>query len=129
MINVLEPIKPLTGWISKLNASFLHKIAEMRNHFPYKAVGQCTKTPGDTIILYTILGKRDLYEIPIKDLMDNKELIAKFSPLQAAKLGAIALGDILFSLPEEDRKQRYEEIIEKMLVKDNEYEHNNTRQI
>ena len=54
------------------------------------------------------------YEISIKDLLEDKELIAKFHPTEAVKFGAIALGDLLFGIPESERKQKYEEIRDKM---------------
>ena len=115
---LLNPLKILIDHIKNANASLQYKLAEMRNHYPCKAVGQKTVSPGRTIILYTILGKRHLHEIPIQSLMENNELINQFPPAQAVKFGAIALGDLLFSLPESERKEKYEAIKSKMLIKE-----------
>lgn len=95
-----------------------YKFAEIRNVYSHKAVGQQTGKDGETVILYTILGKRDLYKISIEQLMDNKSLLERFHPCQTAKFGAIALGDVLFSLPADQREQRYNKIKRQMLDDD-----------
>lgn len=105
-----------------------YKLAEIRNVYSHKAVGQQTDKNGETIILYTIMGKRDLYRISIEKLMGDKTLLERFHPCQTAKFGAIALGDILFSLPTEQREQRYQKIKYQMLEDDgnsNDKNHNN----
>lgn len=84
----------------------------MRNYYPCRAVGQRTTAPGRTVILYTIFGKRDLYEICINELIVDKELVNKFPPIQAMSFGAIALGDSLCDLPEIDRLKKIEEVKE-----------------
>jgi hypothetical protein len=64
--------------LKKIQLSLLwlsYKLAEIRNIYTHKAVGQRLNKTGETIILYTILGKRDIYQISIVALMDNGELL------------------------------------------------------
>jgi len=105
---MLRKLKLAMLWLS-------YKLSEMRNVYTHKAVGQREGKNGKTLIRYTILGKRDLYDIPIKELMDNKELLERFHPCQTAKFGAIALGEVLFALPNEQRENLYNNIKEQML--------------
>ena len=105
---MFKQLKIFRLWLS-------YKLSEMRNVYSHKAVSQQTGKNGETIILYTILGKRDIYRTVIKDLMDDNALLERFHPCQTVKFGAIALGDILFSLPHEKREQQYKKIKSQML--------------
>lgn len=51
--------------------------------------------------------------------MDNRPLLEKFHPCQTAKFGALSLGDVLFSLPQEAREARYKNIKSQMLAQNN----------
>lgn len=110
-MNMLKKLRLFRLWLS-------YKFAEIRNVYSHKAVGQHTDENGETIILFTIMGKRDIYRIPIKKLMDDKELLERFHPCQTAKFGAISMGDVLFSLPPDQREQRYKKIKRQMLEED-----------
>ena len=110
---MFKKLKLFLLWLS-------YKTAEMRNVYSHKAVGQRQRKDGITLIMYTILGKRDLYDVPINELMDNKALLERFHPCQTAKFGAIALGDVLFSLPQDQRENRYKNIKDQMLPPDDE---------
>ena len=92
-----------------------YKLSKIRNIYTHKAVGQQTGKDGETIILYTILGKRDLYKISIEKLMSDRSLLERFHPCQTAKFGAIALGEVLFCIPPENREQRFTKIKQEML--------------
>lgn len=94
-----------------------YKICERKNTFTHRAVSHSQGKNGNTIITYTILGKRDLYKVPISELLEDNKLVQNFNPLQAVKFGAIALGDVLFSLPQNDRETKYQEIKNKMFEK------------
>ena len=103
---------------NKINTFFLwfsYKLSEIKNVYSHKAVGQRTDRHGGTQVLYTILGKRDIYSIRIEDLMDDAQLLSRFHPCQAAKFGAIALGDALFESPADQRESRYQRIKAEML--------------
>src|SRR3990167_428539 len=106
------------GMFKKINMFRLwlsYKLSEIRNIYTHKAVGQQTGKDGETIILYTILGKRDLYKISIEKLMSDRSLLERFHPCQTAKFGAIALGEVLFCIPPENREQRFTKIKQEML--------------
>ncbi len=97
----------------KLKQAFLwcnYKLYEKRNTFTHRAISHSQGKNGETIIAYTILGKRDVYRIAISELLGKKDLVQKFNPLQAVKFGSIALGDVLFSIPQNDRERKYKEI-------------------
>ncbi|MCP4473772.1 MAG: hypothetical protein GY821_04245 [Gammaproteobacteria bacterium] len=85
------------------------------SHFRLYNAGQRQDSNGETIIIYTLLGKRDLYEITIKELIENNDLLEQFHPFQAVKFGSIAIGDLLFSLPPEQREHKYNHIRKQML--------------
>lgn len=63
----------------------------------------------ETIILYTH-GKRDVFEIRIRELLENDALLSKFHQITAVKLGAIAMGDALFRNNQKPTKEHYDEI-------------------
>lgn len=88
------------------------------NQYPCKFVGTKSSEPGDTKILYTSYRKRDVYEISIKSLIDDPITLNKFSPTQAVIIGAIALGDALFSLPPDMRADKYQELKSKIFGDD-----------
>jgi|GEM_PF-2022805 hypothetical protein len=113
---MFKKLKLFFPWVS-------YKLAEIRNVYTHKAVGQRQAKNGETLIMYTILGKRDLYDTSINKLMSDQKLLERFHPCQAAKFGAIALGDTLFSLPTEQQKPRYKKIKEKMLAPDDKGKH------
>lgn len=83
----------------KVNAEYkenyvgnLHK-----NTYPCRLVlgNNCNKN-NETTITYTLFGKRDGYEIKLRELILNKELLIKFHPTDAVKFGFIYMGDVLF---------------------------------
>lgn len=110
VISVQESILNLTGKIQ-------YWAALKRNVYHCKLVGekQNNKDKYNTIILYRFIGKRDIFEIAIKDLLENRELLEKFHPTEAIKFGAIAMGDTLFREDPQAIKQRFDEIKKKML--------------
>lgn len=105
---MLKKIKYIQMWFS-------YKLSEMKNFYSHKAVGWRQDSEGKTIILYTILGKRDVHEISIETLMADKDLLEHFHPCQTTKFGVIAIGDVLFSMPLEQREKKYRKIKNKML--------------
>jgi len=80
--------------------------AVMGNTYPCKLVGsKATDNTSLTIIIFTILGKREGYEKSLSELLKDKKLIERFHPTEAIKFGFIALGDSIFELPIGNRKQ------------------------
>lgn len=113
---LLTPIQKLQKFYQKIFYLIHYCSSSEANYYICKLVGEknISDSP-NTVILYRMLGKRDLFEISVNDLLDNKELLEKFHPTEAVKFGAIAMGDILFNLPEEQRPKRFAEIKQKML--------------
>lgn len=87
------------------------------NYYPCKLVGNKshTKEPYKTIILYTIKGKREVFEVPIIKLLEDAKFLEKFHPTTAVKFGAIAMGDALFGKDQNSTKQKFDEIKQNML--------------
>lgn len=71
--------------------------SSVKNSYPYQIAGEKSSTANshNTTILYTINGKRDLFEITINELLENPTLLEKFHPTVAIKLGAISMGESL----------------------------------
>lgn len=79
----------------------------IKNTYTCKLVGaKQGHENSETIIIYTILGKREGYEKTLRELIINKELIEKFHPTEAIKFGFISLGDILFGFSEDERNEK-----------------------
>jgi hypothetical protein len=89
-----------------------------KNVFPCKLIGEKIIN-NETIIVFKILGKEGIHETPIKSLFNHKNLLENFSPIDALKLGTISFTDILFSLPEQKRKETFENIKNKMFSSSN----------
>lgn len=89
----------------------------MRNRYPCLLIGEKhLHDKNKTVIQYIIKSKRDtVYEISIEELLNDPMLIEKFHPTQAVKIGCIAMDDILYSTPEDQRKQKYRSIMYQML--------------
>ncbi len=87
-----------------------------RREYPVKIVGErlCNNN-AETTILYRISPKKEVFEIPLKELLEDAILIEKIHPYQAVKLGFMACGEIMFNYKDgEDRKMKYQEIVKKM---------------
>lgn len=77
---------------------FNHYILNIKNKYPCKLVGtKKTRNTHETIIIFTILGKREGYNITLNEIISNKELLEKFHPTEAVKFGFISLGDVFFN--------------------------------
>lgn len=77
------------------------KNGSSKNTYPCKLVdgSTCNVTNGTTVT-FTVFGKRDGYEIKLRELILNKELLLKFHPTDTVKFGFIYMGDILFGFTE-----------------------------
>lgn len=108
---------------ARVKSAFMRWLGFLTYHFPGKNHYVCTlvgekagKDPFNTIVVYRFIGKRDIYKISLRELLNDHELVAKFHPTQAIKLGAIAMGDLLFSENEESsRRQKFEAVKRKLL--------------
>lgn len=113
MPKILAPLFKIKYFINYL---YYMCFSLIKNTYPYKLIGEkINPLSTETIVLYKILGSNTNYEIPLKHLLDNKKLIENFHPTDALKLGAIAFDEIIFALPESERKTSFEKIKTKML--------------
>jgi len=87
-----------------------------RREYPVKIVGErFCKNNTETVILYRISPKKEAFEMPLKELLEDAILIEKIHPYQAVKLGFMACGEIMFNYKDgEDQKRKYQEIVKKM---------------
>ena len=105
--------RKVSYWIN----SIYYYFATHRNQYYCKLIGEKLnpQEKSNTIILYRLLGKRDIFEISIRELLDNRDLLEKFHPTEAVKLGAIAMGDMLSTIEHDATVARFQEIKRKML--------------
>jgi hypothetical protein len=113
---LITPAKKLYAQLGLLKLKTDYSLATIKNRYPCKIVGeQHLLENHDTEILYTIFSKRDVYKISVKDLLNDPDLLAQFHPTQTLKIGFIAFGDILLNMPEEQRTEKYKQIVGQMM--------------
>lgn len=79
----------------------------IENKYQCKLVaGKSSPSGDDTIITFTMLGKREGYEKLLQKLLSDKKLLEKFHPTEAIKFGFIARGDFTFGLPEMEKIEK-----------------------
>lgn len=105
------------NFISDVIGFIQYRKATKSNYYPCKLIGEKPNNAeqSNTVIIYRHIGKREIFEISVKDLLDKRDLLERFHPTEAVKFGAIAMGDILFQENPGIRKQRANIIKRKML--------------
>ena len=68
-----------------------------------------------TIVKIKDFGRGTNFELSIQDIFDNKNLLEKFHPYDVSKIAFIAFGEIMFSLPREERKARFNQLRDKAI--------------
>ncbi|HLB41988.1 MAG: hypothetical protein A3F13_04890 [Gammaproteobacteria bacterium RIFCSPHIGHO2_12_FULL_40_19] len=87
-----------TEAVDRMCVNFNLDSSASKNKYPFKLVSyKSVSLPGETIIIYTILGKRDGYKKPLKEIMSTNSLLEKFHPTEAAKFGFIFTGEDFFA--------------------------------
>lgn len=113
--------KKLKDFFSNIYEMIEYRLANSQNKYACKLVGEKKNKLNqyNTIITYRITGKRNMFEITIRELLTDHELINQFSPVDAMKFGEIAMGDFLFSEFEisghEEAKKKFNLLKKKML--------------
>lgn len=110
-------LKFITTLLEKPIGYIHYKLFSRRNYFPCKLIGEKPNEKEDynTVIKYRYIPKSQVYTESIQKLVENTDLLQKFSPIDAFKLGAIAMGDALFSGDQEEIKKRFEKVKKTML--------------
>lgn len=110
-------LKKITAFLFDTIGFIQYQLASKRNYYPCKFVGEKPNENElhNTIILYKIKGKKEVLEIPIKELLENIQLLVKFHQKDTLKFGAIAMSAILFRENKEVVCSRFNEIKQKML--------------
>ncbi len=109
-------IQQLKNTIAKLTGFFQYSYARIRNYYPCRFVGEKrSKETNTAIIIFRELGKSQLIEMPIKELLTDPNLIAHFHPTEALQIGSIALEEFIFELPSHERKIKFNQTKEVML--------------
>jgi len=87
-----------------------------KNYYPCKLLPKYhLDEKNNLIIQYKTFGNRNYFEISIRDLFADKDLLAKFHPLEVSKITCIAMGEIIFSLPENQRENKFIKMKNKIL--------------
>lgn len=96
-------IENIINWIKNVFSS-----DELR--YSCVLVGEKYNDKNETIIVYRIRNRPDVYETSLEELVTSPWIIEKFHPTDALKLGIIVCGDILSRTPAEQRESRYQAI-------------------
>jgi hypothetical protein len=97
--------------------NYLHywKISHINNVYPYKLIGQKFGSVVEApIIIIKVNGIYQLQEVPLPKIICNLNIIEKFNPLDALKMGKIAFNDTVNSLPAEQRRQKFLDVSKAM---------------
>ena len=76
------------------------------NRYPYILEGELNHNPQQTILLYRIRGKRDIFQLSAQDICNNPSLISKFHPLDVRIISYIAAIEQILTIPTEQRSDR-----------------------
>ncbi|TAK72878.1 MAG: hypothetical protein EPO11_09445 [Gammaproteobacteria bacterium] len=99
-----------------INYFYYFRASIIKNTFPCKLLGEKLNIfEGDSLILFKILGKKENYSIPLSRLLDSKQLIEGFHPLEATKLGSLAFKDTILKLPKDEIKNEFNKVKHIML--------------
>lgn len=107
--------------IFKSIIDFFHYQSELnKNFYPCSLINEFTlDKKGNTIIKYKTFGHRCDFSIKLHDLFLDKQLLEKFHPIEISKITFLAFGEIFFSIPENERITKFNQIKEKILKNHN----------
>lgn len=87
----------------------------LKKYYPCKLISEqfCQKTQSHRLG-YRILGKASLHYSDVNSLIENRALLAQFHPLDALKIGAIAMAEALGNETESAKNEKSQEIIRRL---------------
>lgn len=108
-MKILKNLTSRLGYI--ISCLYYLRSSIIKNSYPYKLIGEkIIPSKNDILILFKILGKTDIFEIELKKILNNTKHLERFSPIDALKIGSLALNDIIIKLPENERKNKFNKI-------------------
>lgn len=106
----------LNNIISNIKNYIYFNIDKYKNYYPYKLIGESKiSTQNSTYVKYKDFGYNAVFEQPIKDLFENKDILYKFHPEDVSKITLIAFGEMFFYKNDETSIKQFEEIKEKII--------------
>lgn len=100
-----------------INYLYYFRSSIAKNTYPCKLVGEKISFPSnEQIILFKVLGKKNIYNAPLKGLFPDKKIISGFSPKDALKLGEIAFNEIINNVPKDEQLDKFKRMKEVMLT-------------
>jgi hypothetical protein len=102
--------------IDFINHIYYWKNSRSQNVYPYRLIGQKINSQRNfTTIIYKINGIYENQEAILQRIICDVKILEKFHPLDAIKMGEIALNDTIYILPEQQRKEKYIQICDAMI--------------
>ncbi len=85
------------------------------NRYQYILEGEVHKSPlRQTILLYRVRGKRDIFELPAQDICNNPALISKFHPLDVRIISFISGMEQVIEVTPQKRLEQFQIIKNKI---------------
>ncbi|NNM59198.1 MAG: hypothetical protein HKM04_05225 [Legionellales bacterium] len=100
--------------------NFIHYQMENRkNQYQCQLIGEKINASDkvNTVLIFRMMGKRDIHEIPVDKLLEDKTLVEKFCPTDGVKIGIIAMGDMLLNEENQTKAIQKIEKIKKQMFK------------
>lgn len=118
----MEATKPLTFFHRLKNhlqrcycACYYHWARCFHKFYPCKLVAEDNHPEMGRLVLCRFLGKGVIEPIPINYLTENLSLLAKFSPHDAMKIGALAMGERLCAGEDIALCEKHEQLVQTWL--------------
>jgi hypothetical protein len=99
-----------------INYFYYLKVSMTNNLYPYKLIGQKFDRKDNTSrIIYKISGIHLNQVSELQKIICDFNVLEKFHPLDALKMGEIAFSDTIYLLPEKSRSKKYFETCDSMI--------------
>ncbi len=112
LIKVAKAIYEKAGFMKN---QLFYAQESIKNRYPC-SIFKSKKINGEYVIYYCILGKKDnIHRVSVNDLLNDKLLLEKFHPIEAAIVGFIAGGNTLIKLSQDEQEETFKMILANML--------------
>jgi hypothetical protein len=109
-------LKKIKNMFTYTAGFILYHCSNTKNHYPCRLIGEKKhSTSGKSVIIYRILGNKIPIETETSLLLESPDLISRFHPADAIKIGAIALDEFISEISQNKKKEKYHFVRDLML--------------